>query len=74
MVNNCKLAEGRALEVCRGQIPMFGANFVPGAIKFDQKMNCFTCYSLPFTRKIHPQVEPLLASYYNRCSYFMIDS
>ena len=27
-----------------------------------------------FTRKSHPQVEPLLASYCNKCSYSMIDS
>ena len=26
-----------------------------------------------FIRKIHPQVEPLLASCCNRCSFFMID-
>jgi len=32
-----------------------------------------TCYSWPFRRKSHPQVEPLLASYCNRVSSFMID-
>ena len=33
-----------------------------------------TCCSWLFTRRSHPQVEPLLASCCNRCSFFMIDS